>query len=95
MKIKERLQKLHDEGYKVKHKLLGTVEMDEMDIVRVRGVKPNESIEKYCDFLYADKLTKSNVLQHMDNDLLEKEIIHEETWMLGVDCTLDMYVNID
>lgn len=95
MKVKERLQKLHDENYRVRHKFLGLVEMDELDVIRVRGVEKGSTIKNYCDFVYAERLTKENIMQYMDNELLEKEIIHEEIWMLGSDCALDMFINIE
>lgn len=95
MKIKERLQKLHDECYKVKHKTIGTVDMDERDLIRIRGVEQNKTVKDYCDFLYANRLTKNNIMQHIDGDLLEKEIVHEEILMLGVDCSIDMFVSVN
>lgn len=95
MKVRERLQKLHDENYKVKHKCLGIVDLDKMDLIRVRGIEKGKTTKDYCEFIYAQRLTKSNVMQHISEDILEKEIIHEEVWMLGADCAIDMFVNID
>ena len=95
MKVKDRLQKLHNEKYVVKHKAIGYMNLeDNFDLIRVRGVKEGKPVKDYCEFLYAERLIKNETYQKFSNDILNKEIIHEEVWMLGGECALDMFVNI-
>lgn len=95
MTVRDRLQVLHDENYNVKHKCIGIVEMDEMDFIRIRGIEKGHTTDDYCEFIYSNTLTKSNIIQNIDEDILNKEIVKEEVLMIGADCSLDMYVNID
>lgn len=95
MKVKDRLQKLHDEKYVVKHKAIGYTNLeDNFDLIRVRGIKEGKTVKDYCEFLYAERLIKNEIHQKVPKDILNKEIVHEEVWMLGVECALDMFVNI-
>lgn len=95
MKVRDRLQKLHDENYTVKHKAIGYTNLeDNFDLIRVRGVKEGGTVKEYCKFLYAERLIKNEINQKISNDVLNKEIVHEEVWLLGGECSLDMFVNI-
>lgn len=94
MNIRERLQKLHNEEYTVIHKLMGKVSMDGYDLIRVRGVKEGKTVEDYCKFLYAERLDINYTNQKIEDELLNKDIIHEEVWMIGGDYALDMFIEI-
>lgn len=94
MNIRERLQKLYNEEYTVIHKCMGKVDMDKYDLIRVRGVKNGKTVKDYCEFLYAERLDRNSINQKIEDKLLNKEMIHEEIWMIGVDCALDMFVEM-
>lgn len=97
MTIKERLELLAKNKFIVTHGLMGLMKLD---LIRVRKIKKDREviidehshINSYCEFAYADYVNENEIYQNISEDILNQKLIHEEVWMLGLQCSLDLFI---
>lgn len=97
MTIKERLELLAKDNFIVTHGLMGPM-LDELIRIREIPKKKEATIDEhghmncYCKFIHAEYSDDNNIYQDISEDILNRELIHEEVWLLGGQCSLDLFV---
>jgi len=86
MIVKERIQELIKDNFYVDHKALGKTQMHEnLDYVRIYDKAKKGNAIQIINI-------SKNMVSDIDKKLAKQYLIKEETWLVGGEIALDLYI---